>query len=197
MGNSVNSGISKDKYLGTPFILKLPTIDIITDQVRALGRGCMLYKINISRAFRHIKLDPIDYDLSGLCHERHYIDTCLPFGYRNGSAIFQRISDAVCHMMCQCQFDVINYIDDILGIDIPSKIDASFDALCHLLHALGFEISVKELEKPATLLNCLGIIVDTRNFTLSIPPQKCKKYWTYVGLGIIGLTVPNANFNLF
>ena len=88
MRNSVNSGIAKDKYLGTPFILKLPTIDTITNQVRALGRGCMLYKIDISCAFRHIKLDPIDYDLLGLHHERHYIDTCLLFGYRNGSAIF-------------------------------------------------------------------------------------------------------------
>ena len=112
MGNSVNSSIAKDKYLGTPFILKLPTTDTIIDQVRALGRGCMLYKIDISRAFRHFKLDPIDYDLLGL---RHYIDTCLPFGYRNGSAIFQRISD------------IINYIDDILGIEV----DASFDALHH------------------------------------------------------------------
>ena len=88
MGNSVNSGIAKEKYLGTPFILKLPIIDTITDQVRALGRGCMLYKIDISCAFTHIKLDPIDYDLLGLRHEHHYVHTCLPFRYRNGSTIF-------------------------------------------------------------------------------------------------------------
>ena len=62
-GTSVNSGVTKDKYLGTPFILKLPTIDTVTDQIKALGRGCMMYKVDISRAFRHIKLDPMDYDL--------------------------------------------------------------------------------------------------------------------------------------
>ena len=171
-GTSVNSGVTKDKYLGTPFILKLPTIDTVTDQIKALGKGCMLYKVDISRAFRHIKLDPIDYDLLGLCHDRHYLDTCLPFGYRNGSAIFQRVSDAVRHMMRRRHFEVINYIDDILGIDVPSKIDASFDALRHLLHALGFDISLKKLEKPSTRLNCLGILVDTKEFTLSIPPEK-------------------------
>ena len=47
-GRSVNSGVLKDIYLKTPFILKLPTIDNITQQVKALGRGCKLYKVNIS-----------------------------------------------------------------------------------------------------------------------------------------------------
>ena len=175
-GNSVNSGISKDIYLGTPFLLKMSTIDTITDQVKALGKGCMLYKVDISCAFRHIKLDPFDHDLLGLHHEHHYVDTCLPFEYHNGSTIFQCISDAVHHMMRRRQFDAINYIDDILGIDLPSKIDASFDALCPLQHDLGFEISQKKLERLSTQLNCLGIIVDTKEFTVSIPPKNTRNF---------------------
>ena len=62
----VNSGVLKDIYLKTPFILKLPTIDYITQQAKALGRGCKLYKVSISRAFRLIKLDPLEYNLLGL-----------------------------------------------------------------------------------------------------------------------------------
>ena len=89
------------------------------------------------------------------------------FGYCNSSAIFQRISDAVHDMLHRHQFDVVNYIDYILGIDIPSKIDASFDGMCHLLHVLGFNISLKKLERTSTHLNCLGILVDTENFTVS------------------------------
>ena len=174
-GLSVNAGVEKDIYLNTPFTLKLPTIDNITGQVKALGRGCKLYKVDISRAFRHIKLDPSDYDLLGLRHDAYYVDTCLPFGYRNGSALFQCISDAVRHIMRQRQFDVINYIDDILGIDVPSKIDASFDALRHILADLGFQISQKKLQAPTTHLNCLGIVVDTLNFTLSVPPDKLQE----------------------
>ena len=77
-------------------------------------------------------------------------------------------------MMHQRQFDVRNYLDDILGIDVPSKIDASFDALCHLLHDLGFEISQKKLERPSTQLDSLGIIVDTKEFTVSIPPKNVR-----------------------
>ena len=110
----MNSGVTKNKYLGTPCVLNLPTIDTVTDQIKALGKGCMMYKVDI----RHIKLDPMDYNLSGLRHDCHYLDICLPFGYRNGSSIFQCISDAVCHMMCRRHFDVINCIDDILEIDV-------------------------------------------------------------------------------
>ena len=62
-GTSVIVGVTKDKYLGTPFVLKLPTIDTVTGQIKALGRGCMIYKVNISHAFRHIKFDPMDCDL--------------------------------------------------------------------------------------------------------------------------------------
>ena len=53
-GHSVNAGIPKDQYLSTPFILKLRTVDTITDKVKTLGRGCKLYKIDISRACRYM-----------------------------------------------------------------------------------------------------------------------------------------------
>ena len=106
-------------------------MDNITGQVKALGRGCKLYKVDISRAFQHIKLNPSEYDLFGLRHDVYYVDTCLPCWYQNRSALFQCISDTVHHIMRQHHYDFINYIDDILGIDVPSKIDASFDALCH------------------------------------------------------------------
>ena len=37
-GQFVNAGVTKDMYLNTPFTLKLPTIDHITDQVKALRK---------------------------------------------------------------------------------------------------------------------------------------------------------------
>ena len=70
----MNAGIPRDQYLGTPFILKVPTVDIISDQIKALGRGCKLYKVDISRAVPHVKLDLKEYDLLGLRHERYYVD---------------------------------------------------------------------------------------------------------------------------
>ena len=62
--------------------------------------------------------------------------------------IFEHLSDAVCHLMQQCHFDVINYINDIIGIDVSSRIDASSYALCSLLDTLGLTVSEKKLVHP-------------------------------------------------
>ena len=95
LGASVNAGIDKDSYLGSKFCLTFPTVDHITDELKKLGRGALLYKIDVSRAFRHVKVDPGDYDLLGLDWHGRYVDTCVPFGTRHGSQIFQRLSDGV------------------------------------------------------------------------------------------------------
>ena len=76
--------------------------------------------------------------------------------------------------MRQRHYDVINYIDDILGIGLPSQI-ASFDALRQILWKLGLQVSEKKLESPTTYLNCLGILINTETFTMSLPPQNLKE----------------------
>ena len=104
LGASVNAGIDKDTYLGTPLALTFPTVDVITTELKRLGRGAHLYKIDVSRAFRHVRIDPGDYDLLGLHWRDAYVDTYLPFGTRHGSQIFQRLRDAVRHIMHQRGF---------------------------------------------------------------------------------------------
>ena len=168
-GRSINSGVAKDSYLGTPFILTLPTVDTVTSTVKKWGRDCQIYKLDISRAFRHVKLDPIDYNLLGLRHDAYYTDTCLPFGYRNGNATFQRLSDAIRFIMTQRNYDVINYIDDVIGIGLPSVTSKAYAELQELVRHLGFDVSIKKLVEPSTCVNCLGIVVDTEHFTISVP----------------------------
>ena len=86
-GQSVNAGVDPDKYLGSKFFLTLPTIDTITNKLMKLDKGALIYKINISIAFRHVKIDPADYKYLGLHFEKYFIDSCLPFGFRHRSAI--------------------------------------------------------------------------------------------------------------
>ena len=113
-----------------PFLLMLLTVDTITNQIKILGKGCMLCKVDISRTFRHVKLVTGHYVLLGLHHIDWFVDTYLPFNYRHGSTLYQCLSDTVCHIMLCQNYDIINYVDDILGIHIPSQIDASYDFLC-------------------------------------------------------------------
>ena len=104
-----------------------------------------------------------------------YIDSCLPFGFRHGSALFQCLSDAICFIMAQKGFAVTNYIADIIGHSVVSKSRASFETLRALLLELGFDISEKKVVQPPTKVTCLGVDIDTIEFTVSITPDKVKE----------------------
>ena len=131
-------------YLGTPFLLTLPTIDDITSKIIKLGKGSLLYKIDVSRAFRHVKMDPKDYSLLGLRLQ----DTCLPFGFWHGSSICTHLSEAVRHFMSQKGHQVTNYIDDVIGHATVSQAGPSFQILKDLLLELGFTLSDKKMVPP-------------------------------------------------
>ena len=77
-GFSVNDAIHKCKYLDSYLTLQYPSIQHITDQVKGIGTGALLYKLDISRAFRHIGTDPGNIDLLGLHHKHTYLDTSMP-----------------------------------------------------------------------------------------------------------------------
>ena len=87
-GELVNAGVDKN----AEFSLTFPTVDTITNQLVAIGKGAHIYKVNISRAFRRLKIDPLDYDLLALKWNDVYVDMCLPFGSRHTSQIFQNFS---------------------------------------------------------------------------------------------------------
>ena len=174
IGASVNAGIDKTSYLGSTFSLTFPTVDDITKQLKNIGRGALMYKVDVSRAFRHVKIDPGDYDLLGLEWQGVYVDTCVPFGMRHGSQIFQRLSDAVRYMMRQKGFLMVDYIDDYVGMGVPSIAWASYSALTELMGELGLTISEKKLVAPSTQVTCLGVLIDTVKGTLSIPPEKLR-----------------------
>ena len=62
IGESVNAGVTPEKYLGIDFILSYPSVDNIVNEVLKLGKGCEISKVDISRAFRHVSIDPGDLD---------------------------------------------------------------------------------------------------------------------------------------
>ena len=127
-GNLVNSGVSKRTYLDSYFILKYPSVDDITSSLNILGPGAMLFKVDISRAFRHVRIDPGDVDLLGLSHNGLFIDGSLPFGFRTVSGFFSRISDSVRYIMKNMGHNgLLNYIDDLVYVGLPSKIYKVYD----------------------------------------------------------------------
>ena len=73
----MNDGVAKDKYLNNYFELNYPSVDSVVNSLKTLGTEALLYKIDISHAFRHIRIHPGDLDLLGLKHEQLFID-CIP-----------------------------------------------------------------------------------------------------------------------
>ena len=177
---SVNAGVKKNVYLDTIYDLHYPSIANITDSLVKLGPAAQLYKVDISRAFRHLRVDPVDIDLLGFqVDQHHYIDVSTPFGFRHGSLFFQRCSDAIRYIMTSHgHTGLFNYIDDLIYTGLPSEIMNSYQFLLDLLQDLGLDISQKKLVPPATSVTCLGILVDSINRTISIPQEKLQEIIT-------------------
>ena len=141
-GASVNDFVHKCKYmyLDTYFTLHYSSVDDVTNKLKDLGPGDLLYKVDISRAFRQLRIDPGDIDLLGIVHNHLYLDGSVPFGFRLGFGFFERCSDAIRYIMkCHGHNALINYIDNLIYIGLPSKIHESYAFLLSLLQDLGLE----------------------------------------------------------
>ena len=95
-----------------------PTVDNIVNTLNNLAPR------DISRAFRHLRIDPGDIDFLALQHrDKLYLDLSLPLGYRLGAFFFSKISDAIRYIMSQNGHNaLLNYIDDLIFCGLPSKI---------------------------------------------------------------------------
>ena len=78
IGKAVNDGIIKDDYMGFPAKLTFPKVDDFALRIYTLGKGCMMFKIDLSRYFRQLPLDPGDYSLIGyIIDGKIYFDKVL------------------------------------------------------------------------------------------------------------------------
>ena len=127
-------------YLGTTYDLNYPSVDSITNSLQNLGPSAQIYKIDISRAFKQIKIDPSDKDLLGIMfQDQYFLDRLVAFGFRHGSLIFQRCTNAIRYIMAQHGFPLLyNYIDDLIYTGLPSQINDSFTFFKKLLGELRY-----------------------------------------------------------
>ena len=69
---------------------------------------------------------------------------------------------------------MLDYINDYVGVGVPSVAHASYVALLDLMSQLGLTVSQK-LVAPAMQVTCLGVLIDTVKGTVSIPPEKLEQ----------------------
>ena len=113
---------------GVEFLLTLPTIDQVTKAVKKFGRSSFIAKIDISRAFKHVPIDPGDIDLLGLHWHDFFID------YKQGLLIFERLSNSIRFIMAMNGHYILDYIDDYLISGQEESCRRAFDDLTVLLN---------------------------------------------------------------
>ena len=121
-GTSVNDGIPKEEYMGQCYKLQYPGVDSLTELVLKRGQGCLLYKVDLSRAYRHFRADVSNYFMFIIeWGGQYYIDTSIPFGLRTGALICQKVTNAFTYIMAKQGIDIVNYIDDLAGCAEPES----------------------------------------------------------------------------
>ena len=119
---SVNIGISDSSYLKELYKLCLPGIDRLCKFILQLGQGCLLYKLDLQRAYRQIPIDPKDYNLLGFCFNNLLsFGTRCPFGLTTSAMICQYTTKAVVHCFTQLGFLAGGYLNDFYGADSPER----------------------------------------------------------------------------
>ena len=166
----VLSMIVKDCYDGEPYALKYLSVDSIINAVQELDPDILLSKINVSRAFRNLRVDPGDFDVLGIKWQGNsYLGISISMGIKMGSALCQCTTDVICHVVTSR--DVRTY-NGIICIHKRHNADAEFDTLFLLFKCLGVPVNPSKVVYSSRSLTCLGIEADLDLQQIRIPHEK-------------------------
>ena len=182
---SVNAGIIKNFFQGAPSQYTLPSVSSIISLVQEAGQRALIWSADLSRAYRQLHVDPLDYCLSGIKYkEKIYIDKSPSFGCRSSAGHMQRVSHAISYMMAQRGHHMLAYIDDYASVSTTKEqADSSLLCLETLTRNLGIDLAPEKTIRPTTSLVWLGYHIDTQKMRVSIPKpkldevlQECKEW---------------------
>ena len=146
---SVNNATNRDLCDDKPFKLKLPSLDQLIPILEELGSEARLWKIDISRAFRNVRIDPWDaIHLGMMWQDKYYIDKNLAFGAIHGTAIFERITNLIRFILAKQGIKIFNYIDDIYACGHENVADEAFRALTLVIERVGLPINASKVFPP-------------------------------------------------
>ena len=160
---------------------------LMSKQAELLNGTPVIYlaKTDLSNAFRVLPLqiccfcwlvfkteDPRDGKT------KYFIDKCLPFGACISCALYQKFSNVLQHILQHRTGEkaITNYLDDFLFVAIlQSFCNYLVHQFIDLCQDLGFPVAIEKTEYATTLIVFLGILLNGRQLTLSVPLEKCDK----------------------
>ena len=133
--------------------------------------------MDLKSAFRLLPVYPGDSDLLGYkIEEQFYIDKCIPMECSVSYATFERFSTFL-HWVIENKSGSKNndhYLDDFLfcgekGTNECSNLMLQFEKNCS---EIGVPIANEKTEGPSTIIEYLGLTIDTVNMLMKIPEKK-------------------------
>ena len=85
----MNDHVNKQQFDNSDFCLRFPTVDNIVNSIRNTGNFPVLFKDDVARAFRNLRVDSADGLKFGIKWQNsYYLDPAIVFGWVHGSASF-------------------------------------------------------------------------------------------------------------
>ena len=160
-GKSVNDLIKKQSYLGEPFYLTYPGVDDLVQLIKSKGRGCLLFKRDLSSAYRQLlRVDPGDIPLVAFKWKgQFYFDLTIPMGVRSACLCCQRTSLTFLHIFKNLSVGNagVVYLDDLAGADTPDRAFLADDQLGEVLVKAGVSENLSKHCPPSTVMIFLGV----------------------------------------
>ncbi|VDI81167.1 Hypothetical predicted protein [Mytilus galloprovincialis] len=160
--------------------VKYSSFDNAVNMVKKLGIGAKLAKMDIKSAFRLLPVYPGDFDLLGFkIEDEYYIDKAMAMGCSISCAIFEKFSTFL-HWVLKSKSgsnNIDHYLDDFLfggksDSDECEQLMFQYDEICK---NLGVPLANEKTEGPTTLIEYLGLTIDTVNMLVKIPHKKVEE----------------------
>ena len=197
--SSLNLNTPSDHYMGLPIDYAYPRIEDFKRFIIKHGKGCFIYKRDLSRYFLQIPLDPKEYNRVGFVWRGSFFFFCgFMFGLKHAGFQGQRITSAVTwiHRRLGLEtdheeyYDSLNYSDDIGGCEATKdRAVAAYTSLGSLFSELGLRESKSKAHPPSTCMPYLGVEFDTQAMVMRIPSEKLEEVREELSLWVRKTTV--------
>ena len=181
------SGIPESVNANTPKELcsvKYPSFDDAVMLCIINGRSCLIAKSDLKSAFRNLGIKPdcwcylVMMAIDPETGKRYYfVDKCLLFGAAISCALFQRVSNAIAHIvMYRTGQQLINYLDDyFFAALLKMMCNGQVDEFLKVCSAVNFPVALDKTFRATTQLVFLGLLINTVSQTVHVPIEKIKK----------------------
>ena len=151
----INKQITKNTFDGKGVGHSLPTIMSAVNTINEMGHtDIWLSVIDLSRAYRHFAVCPLDWPLLGIKKEdKYYFDKSLPFGARMSSYVMQTIAAFTVRALKRRNIDTHN---NSLSIPEPKL---KHIKLCLAQASTLKTLTLKQLQRVIGVVNHLSKVV--------------------------------------